>query len=232
VNTSHGVLPVPTPATAALLKGCPVYAAGPETELTTPTGAAIITTLAANFGPMPALRILSQGFGAGDKEFLQRANVLRVIVGERNGASEAITVSMIEANIDDSTPQVLGFAVERLLEGGALDVTLTPVIMKKNRPATMISVMAVPETVQKMVDILFAETSTLGLRISHAERRVLARQMSEVETAFGIVHMKYTETGTFAPEYDDCRKAAVLHRVPLRTVIAEANQRFRAKLNQ
>ncbi|MCU1293302.1 MAG: nickel pincer cofactor biosynthesis protein LarC, partial [Bryobacterales bacterium] len=136
VNTEHGVLPVPAPATAELLKGVPVYAAGPETELTTPTGAALITTLASGFGALPSVRVASQGFGAGTKEFPMQANVLRVLIGEQTYAPEATTVSVLEANIDDATPQVLGYAMERLLASGALDVTLTPVFMKKNRPAT------------------------------------------------------------------------------------------------
>ena len=140
VNTEHGVLPVPTPATAELLKNVPIYSAGPETELTTPTGAALLSTLSAGFGALPAVRVLSQGFGAGDKDLPQQANVLRVLIGERTETAEATTVTILEANIDDSSPQVLGYAMERLFESGALDVTLTPVFMKKNRPGTLISV--------------------------------------------------------------------------------------------
>jgi pyridinium-3,5-bisthiocarboxylic acid mononucleotide nickel chelatase len=222
VNTEHGVLPVPAPATAELLKDKPVYAAGPEAELTTPTGAALVTTLASGFGSLPAVRILSQGFGAGDKDFPMRANVLRVLIGERTSASETTTVSVLEANIDDSTPQVLGYAMERLFDAGALDVTLTPVFMKKNRAATQISVIAAPETTEQLADILFAETSTLGVRITEAQRRVLEREIHEVETSFGRVRVKRNSSGGVAPEYDDCRRAALEHHVPLRTVIAEA----------
>ncbi|MBV8069150.1 MAG: nickel pincer cofactor biosynthesis protein LarC [Acidobacteriaceae bacterium] len=226
-NTEHGVLPVPTPATAELLKGRDVYSAGPETELTTPTGAALLTTLSNGFGGVPALRVLSQGFGAGDKDFTTHANVLRVLIGERSNAQESTSITMIEANIDDSTPQVLGYAVERLLAAGALDVTLTPVFMKKNRLATMLSVMAVPEMAEELAAVLFAETSTLGVRLIPAERRVLARQIAGVETRFGTIHVKFTETGNIAPEYDDCRRAADSHGVALRTVIAEATEAFR-----
>ncbi len=226
VNTEHGVLPVPTPATAELLRDRPIYSAGPETELTTPTGAALLATLATSFGALPAVRVLAQGFGAGDKDFSTQANVLRVLIAQRAAASESIEVSVLEANIDDSTPQVLGYAMERLLEAGALDVTLTPIFMKKNRPGTLISVVAPPALAEQLAAILFAETTTLGLRILQAERRVLARNMAEVETPYGKVRIKYTETGSFVPEYEDCRKAAAEHGIPLRTVIAAANRAF------
>jgi pyridinium-3,5-bisthiocarboxylic acid mononucleotide nickel chelatase len=231
VNTAHGTLPVPAPATAELLNSRPVYSAGPQAELTTPTGAALVTTLASDFGPLPALRILSQGFGAGDKDFPTQANVLRVLIGERTRASESIYVNILETNIDDSTPEVLGYTMERLLEAGALDVTLTPIFMKKNRSATMISVLAAPGLTEQLAAILFAETTTLGLRILQAERRVLARNTAEVETAYGKIRVKYTDTGAFAPEYDDCREAAAAKGVALRTVIAEANHAFRKDFN-
>lgn len=231
VMTEHGVLPVPTPATAELLKQKPVYAAGPETELTTPTGAALLATLASDFGPLPPLRVISQGFGAGDKDFPMQANVLRVLIGERIKASESTAVAVIEANIDDSTPQVLGYAMERLFAAGALDVSLTPILMKKNRPGTLMQVITGPEMTEHLADLVFAETTTLGLRIYQAERRVLARDIAEVATSFGPVRIKYSSHGSFAPEYEDCRKLATQHGVPLRTVIAEAEQIFRAQRN-
>jgi uncharacterized protein (TIGR00299 family) protein len=227
VNTEHGVLPVPAPATAELLKNSPVYAAGPETELTTPTGAALVTTLAKAFGPMPSLRILGQGFGAGDKDFPQQANVLRALIGEATDAQEATTVSVLEANIDDSSPQVLGYALERLLDGGALDATLTPILMKKNRAATLLSVICAPDTAQHLAQIIFDETTTLGIRVHEAQRLVLARNIATVSTGYGDVRVKYTETGSFAPEYDDCRNLAKTHHVPLRLVMTEANDAFR-----
>ncbi len=231
VNTEHGTLPVPTPATTELLKDFPVYSAGPQSELTTPTGAALITTLAAGFGALPAIRVLSQGFGAGDKDFPQQANVLRVLIGERTEAAEATVVTVLEANIDDSSPQVLGYTMERLFAAGALDVTLTPIFMKKNRPGTMVSVIAAPETVENLSGILFAETTTLGVRAHSADRRVLARYFAEVETIHGKVRVKYTDAGSFAPEFDDCRKLAESRGVPLRTVIAEAGEAFRKQHN-
>jgi uncharacterized protein (TIGR00299 family) protein len=228
VNTAHGVLPVPTPATAELLKEKPVYSAGPETELTTPTGAAILATLASHFGVLPPVRVTSQGFGAGDKDFTSQANVLRVLIGERIDASESTTVVIIEANIDDCTPQVLGYTMERLFSAGALDVSLVPVYMKKNRPGTLIRIVAAPEMTERFVEILFAETSTLGLRIHQSERRVLARNSTEVMTSFGPVRVKHSPNGHFAPEYEDCRSLAAEKGVPLRSVFAEAEQAFRA----
>jgi uncharacterized protein (TIGR00299 family) protein len=222
VETEHGTLPVPAPATTELLKDLPIYSAGPVTELTTPTGAALISALAVGFGSIPALRIQSQGFGAGDKDFPMQANVLRVLVGERTGAAESTTVSVIEVNIDDSTPQVLGYTMERLLNEGALDVTLAPLLMKKNRAATLLSVICTPDRVDDLAAIVFAETSTLGVRIYQAERRVLARTISEVETPFGKIRIKQSENGTSTPEFDDCRRAALEHKVPLRTVISAA----------
>jgi len=227
ILTEHGVLPVPTPATAELLKDKPIYAAGPDTELTTPTGAAILATLASGYGAVPPMHIQSQGFGAGDKDFPSQANVLRVLIGESARAAESTTVVVLEANIDDTTPQVLGYAMERLLEAGALDVTLAPIFMKKNRPATLLSVIAAPELSEMLSAIIFAETTTLGLRIIRADRRVLARSVAEVETPYGNVRIKYTQNGSFSPEYEDCRARAEAHRVPLRTVIAEASQAFR-----
>ena len=227
VKTDHGVLPVPAPATAELLKHREIYSAGPETELTTPTGAALIATLTCECTGLPAVRLLSQGFGAGDKDFPMQANVLRVLIADRVRATESTSVTIVEATIDDCTPQVLGYAMERLLEAGALDVTLTPVFMKKNRPGTIVSAIAPPELTDTVGAILFAETTTLGVRMVQAERRVLAREIAQIETPFGSIRIKYTENGSFAPEYDDCRAAALQHGVALRTVIAAANHAFR-----
>jgi uncharacterized protein (TIGR00299 family) protein len=223
VNTEHGVLPVPAPATAALVEGKPVYSRGPEAELTTPTGAALATTLASNFGVLPPMMIRRIGYGAGSREFAGQANVLRVLIGEPSNAAEATTVSVIEANIDDSSPQVLAYAMERLLDSGALDVTLTPITMKKGRPGTLLRAIARPEHREAIAAIVFAETSTLGVRIYSAERRVQARDFVEVETPHGIVRMKIAGEGSYAPEYDDCRRIALASGVPLKQIIAEAN---------
>jgi uncharacterized protein (TIGR00299 family) protein len=230
VKTEHGVLPVPAPATAELLTGKPVYARGPSVELTTPTGAAIAATLASEFGPLPPMQITSTGYGAGDKDFQEHANVLRVLIGETTGAEEATTVAVLEANIDDSSPQVLGYAMERLLEAGALDVTLESVLMKKNRQGTLVRVIAKPEDREALAQLMFAETSTLGLRIYSAERRVKARHTLEVETPHGKVRIKIADNGSFAPEYEDCRKLARETGVPLKQILAEANLAYQKNI--
>lgn len=223
VDTEHGTLPVPAPATASLLAGKPVYARGPSVELTTPTGAAIAVTLSESFSALPPMKISAIGYGAGVRDFKEQANVLRVLIGEPTGAVEAATVSVIEANVDDVTPQVLGYTLERLLESGALDVSFCPVFMKKNRPGTLIRVIARPEDRERLSQILFAETTTLGVRIFAAERRVQSRRMVEVETSYGKVRVKVGESGAYAPEYEDCRMLAREAGVPLRQVLAEAN---------
>jgi len=226
VKTEHGMLPVPAPATAALLQGKPIYARGPEMELTTPTGAALAVTLAAGFGPLPPMTIGSIGYGAGDRDFKEQPNVLRAILGESTRASEAALVSVIEANIDDSSPQVLGHALERLMEAGALDASLSPLQMKKNRPGSLLRVIARPEDQERLAQILFAETSTLGLRIHSAERRVIAREIVEVQTPFGKVRVKVSGGGSFAPEYEDCRAIAARTGTPLPQVLAAVNAAY------
>lgn len=226
VKTEHGVLPVPAPATSELLTGKPIYARGPSLELTTPTGAAIAATLAIEFGALPPMNVVSSGYGAGDYDFPEHANVLRVLIGSTTGAEESTTVAVLEANIDDSTPQVLGYAMERLFEAGALDVTLASVLMKKSRPGTLLSVIARPEDREKLARIVFEETSTLGLRIHSAERRVKARHFVEIATPHGTVRMKISDNGSFAPEYEDCRKLARETGVPLKQILAEANLEY------
>jgi uncharacterized protein (TIGR00299 family) protein len=222
-STAHGLLPVPAPATAALLRGKPVYSDGPAVELTTPTGAALAVTLAREFGALPPLKIAATGYGAGGYDFPDRANVLRVILGEETGAAEATTITVLEANIDDLSPQILAYAMDRLFEKGALDVTLQPIEMKKGRPGTLLRVLARPEDREAMVETIFAETSTLGLRTYTAERRVQARHWVDVETPHGKVRMKVSGEGAYAPEYEDCRRIAQESGVPLKDVIAEAN---------
>lgn len=223
VDTEHGVLPVPAPATALLLRDRPVYSRGPAMELTTPTGAAIVTALSTEFGPMPAMRIHSIGYGAGDRDFKEHSNVLRAIVGTRSGASESTTVAVLEANIDDSTAEVLGYAMERLFEAGALDVTLSPLFMKKNRVGTLLTVIARPEDQESLAALIFQETSTLGLRVHTAERRVQERRSVNVDLGYGAVRMKIAGSGAFSPEYDDCRAVALSSGKPLKQVIADAN---------
>jgi len=226
VKTEHGILPVPAPATAELLAGKPVYARGPAMELTTPTGAAIVSALASGFGSMPPLRMISAGYGAGDRDFPEHANVLRAIIGENTAATESTTIAVLEANIDDSTPQVLGYAMERLFEAGALDVTLEPLLMKKNRPGSLLRVIARPESQETLAQLIFAETTTLGLRIYAAERRVQSRSITEIETPYGPVRIKVSGDGAFAPEYDDCRELARKTGTPLKEILAGANAAY------
>ncbi len=227
IKAAHGIMPVPAPATAALVEGIPTYSDGPAVELTTPTGAAIVATLASEFGVMPAMRTSAIGYGAGDRDFSGRANLLRVVVGEQSQATETTEVFVIEANIDDMNPQIASHVRERLLEAGALDVTLAPVYMKKDRPGFMISVLAKPEDREELGALLFPETTTLGIRMHAAQRRVLERTWRQVTTKFGNVRVKVaSENGSvrnFTPEYDDCRKIALEEGVPLKDVIQQAN---------
>jgi uncharacterized protein (DUF111 family) len=169
------------------------------------------------------MTISSTGYGAGTRDFQEHANVLRVVIGEASGAAESTSVSVLEANIDDSTPQVLGFAMDRLLEAGALDVTLSPLYMKKNRPGSLLSVIARPEDCERLAQIVLDETTTLGLRVYSAERRVKARHTIEIDTARGRVRIKVSQDGSFAPEYDDCRRLAIETGVPLKVILAEAS---------
>jgi uncharacterized protein (TIGR00299 family) protein len=221
VEADHGVMPVPAPATALLLFGKPVFARGPETELTTPTGAALMAALSQGFGAMPAMTITATGFGAGTKEFPTHANVVRLLIGDTAGASESVTVSVIEANVDDSTPEVLGYAMERLFAEGALDVTLQPVYMKKQRPGVLLQVIAKPEDRERLCGVLMRETSTLGVRTTAAERMVAERAWVEVETGHGRVRVK-TASGSAAPEFDDCRALAIETGLPLRQIMSAA----------
>ena len=175
---------------------------------------------------MPAMSIASIGYGAGDRDFPEHANILRATIGRLSGASEATTVAVIEANIDDSTPEVLGYAMERLLSAGALDVSLEPIFMKKNRPGTLLRVIARPEDREALAAMVLSETSTLGLRIHSAERRVQAREFVEVATPHGPVRMKVSGRDSYAPEYEDCRKLAMATGVPLRQIVAAANHEY------
>ncbi len=229
VNTQHGVLPVPAPATARLLEGHPVYARGPQVELTTPTGAAVVATLATRFGGLAPLSIQSTGYGAGDKDFPEQANVLRVILGRASGATEATSVAVIEANIDDSTAEVLGYALEKLMEAGALDVSLSPLLMKKSRPGQLLRVIAAPADQERLAEMVFAETSTFGLRVYAAERRVASRSHIEVDLGYGKVRIKVSGSGGFAPEFEDCRRVAVEQSRPLKQVISDANLAYLKK---
>ena len=194
-------------------------------ELTTPTGAAFVTALAESFGAMPPMRISSIGYGAGDRDFKEQANVVRVMVGEPSGAAESTTVSLIEANIDDASPQVIAYAVDRLLDAGALDAIVIPAQMKKGRAGVLLQIVATPEKQEELVGVLFRETTTLGVRFHSAERRVQPRQWVEVQTTHGMIRMKTAPTG-FAPEYEDARRVAAESGLPLKQILAEATQEY------
>jgi pyridinium-3,5-bisthiocarboxylic acid mononucleotide nickel chelatase len=229
VKCAHGTLPVPAPATLELLKDAPVYSSGPQVELVTPTGAAIVKTLAARFGSMPQMRVQTSAYGAGTRDFRDQANVLRLTLGETRAADEKHaqqTVMVLEANLDDLSPQVFGYVMDRLLEEGALDAFGTPVQMKKGRPGMLLTVLARPEDAARMEKIILAETTTLGVRRREEQRRVLERRFETVKTQWGDVRMKVANlNGTvshYAPEYEDCRRIAAERHVPLKRVMQEA----------
>ncbi len=228
VNCAHGMLPVPAPATLELVKGKPVYSIGIKGELLTPTGAAILTTMAAGFGPMPALSLEAVGYGAGTLD-PPVPNLLRVSIGE--GLDEARgyqveRVAVIETNIDDMNPQMYDYVIQRILDLGALDVFLAPIQMKKNRPGTLVSVICPPEMVEKFSDFLLKETTTIGLRWRLDHRLKAHRTIKEVPTRFGAIKFKVAQVDdriiNVSPEYDDCKRAALENRVPLREVMDEA----------
>lgn len=235
VEAAHGNLPVPAPATAELLKGLPVYSTGVEGELVTPTGAAIVATLAKGFGPMPAMKVASIGYGAGARDFPGHPNIARLFVGEKSqaGAASEEAVAVIQANVDDMSPQFFAYAMERALVAGALDVTCGAIQMKKNRPGLEITVLCPPERTDVLARILFEETTTLGVRIYEARRQTLERETVSVETTYGPVRVKVARRDgrvlNAAPEYDDCRKLAEEKSVPLKDVMGEATVAFRNK---
>jgi pyridinium-3,5-bisthiocarboxylic acid mononucleotide nickel chelatase len=234
VNCAHGTFPVPAPATVELLTGAPVFSSGLQAELVTPTGAAIVRTLATRFASFPEMKIEKVGYGAGTRDFPGHANVLRITVGEAASKFAANTsqekISVLEANLDDLNPQVFGYVMDRLFEAGALDVFGMPVQMKKNRPGTLLSVLAKPDDSDKLMQIIFAETTTLGVRCRQENRRVLARKWQTVSTRFGDVRIKIASlngtVSSYTPEYEDCRRIAVEHRVPLKLVMQEAVQQY------
>jgi uncharacterized protein (TIGR00299 family) protein len=238
VRCAHGTLPVPAPATIKLLSHAPVYSAGPAVELVTPTGAAIVKTLATRFASFPAMTILKASYGAGTREFADHPNVLRLTLGEAapalgaetTSAASNDTITVLEANLDDLSPQVVGYAMERLLTEGALDVFSIPVQMKKNRLGTLLTVLAKTEDADRLAKLMFAETSTLGIRRRDERRQVLDRRWQTVETSWGPVRMKVANINgsisNYAPEYEDCRKLAREKQVPLRNVMQEAIQEY------
>jgi uncharacterized protein (TIGR00299 family) protein len=232
VKCAHGVLPIPAPATLELLTGAPIYSSRIQKELVTPTGAAIVKTLVSRFAEFPRLSAEKIGYGAGFRDFHDQPNVLRMTVGtdERMSAGkkcfEADTVTVLEANLDDMNPQIVAHVFDRLFEAGALDAFCTPVQMKKGRPGLVLTVLSHREAVEKLARIIFAETTTIGLRTYETSRLVLPRRQVDVETPWGVVRMKVANlNGTvanYAPEYEDCRRLAAANHVPLKAVMQEA----------
>jgi len=234
VETEHGILPVPAPATAEMLRGVPTYSTGIQRELVTPTGAAIVTTLASRFGVQPVMTTRTIGYGAGAAELSEQPNILRVFVGEA-ATQQAVapideTVVVLEANLDDMSPQICGYFVDRALEAGALDVFLTPAQMKKNRPGQLVTVLCKPTESERLEELIFRETTTLGLRRSSVQRRTLQRESIPVETPLGPLRMKVARLNgcilNAVPEYEDCKKVAAERCVPLKRVLTEATYQF------
>lgn len=226
VMAAHGKIPLPAPATVEILKGIPVYPSGTEGETVTPTGAAIIRTFAEEFGDMPEMQIDSIGYGAGKRD-AEVPNVLRIIVGEADEADRPVhQVSIVETNIDDMNPEFYEPAVEKLFAAGALDVYLTPIFMKKGRPATLLSAICAAAKTDDIATVLLQETSSFGVRISKATRRCLERRWITVATRYGDVRVKVGKLGdgseTASPEFEDCRRSAEAHGMPVRDVYTEA----------
>jgi uncharacterized protein (TIGR00299 family) protein len=225
VTMSHGTFPVPPPATARLVQGAPVYGAG-EGELLTPTGALLVTSFATSYGPLPLLRPEGVGHGAGTRDPHDRPNVLRLIVGDAEAAEGGDRVLVLEAEIDDMSPQLFGPLIDRLLAAGALDAYLTAIQMKKGRPGVLLSVLTAPGGREALEGLIFSETTTLGIRRSEWERTTLARETVAVETPYGPVRVKVGRREgrvlNAQPEFDDCEKAAAARGVPVKEVWAAA----------
>ena len=227
VRGAHGQIPLPAPATVALLQGVPVIGSELEMELITPTGAVLLTSLAESFGQIPAMNLQGVGYGAGGRD-LPIPNLLRVFIGEQKqpDVGNLSTLVMLETNIDDLNPEIYEYVTKRLFEAGALDVFLTPIQMKKNRPATLLQVLAKPEEASKLRTILFEETTTLGVRQTLVQRYALNREIREVQTEFGMVRVKIAvlENGKIksSPEYEDCHKLAKERNVSIREVYRAA----------
>jgi uncharacterized protein (TIGR00299 family) protein len=233
VKAAHGLMPLPAPGTAELLKGVPLADSTIEMELTTPTGAAIVTTVAERFGPLPAMTIESIGLGAGTKEIAEQANILRLFVGSIALPADADRIWVLETNLDDLPGEIVGYTTQQLMAAGALDAFVTPIQMKKNRPGVMVTVLCDEPRIAEMEEILFRETTTLGVRRYPVSRHKLRRQATEVSTSFGPVKGKLGwiegRPPTFSPEHDDCARIAHAHGVALREVYDAAHAAFLGK---
>jgi uncharacterized protein (TIGR00299 family) protein len=233
IQTSHGLLPVPGPAVAVLAKGIPIYATGPRSELATPTGVALLRTLASEFGPMPTMKSVAVGYGAGDHNPDGWPNALRVFLEEETSSEARRTERMmqIETNLDDLSPQTYEYVMEQLFQVGAVDVALTPVVMKKSRPGIVLSCLTTEDLTDAVLEVLFQETTTLGVRLHEVHRHVLSRRIVPVTISGGVVRMKVAEVGAgwekAAPEYEDCKAIAKRTGRPLKTVMEEALRTYR-----
>jgi uncharacterized protein (TIGR00299 family) protein len=229
VDTAHGRLPVPAPATAELLKGVPTVAGPAEAELVTPTGAAIVTTAARGFGAMPAMAVQEIGWGAGGRD-LPHPNLLRIFLGESAQTPREQHLVLIETNLDNMNPELFGHLMDCLFDAGALDVFYTPIVMKKSRPATLVSVLADPAQADSLREILFRETTTLGVRTRDVARHCLEREWQKVETEYGTVRIKIGRLGdemlNASPEYEDCVRLAKERGVPAKVVYDAARAAF------
>lgn len=229
IKGAHGQIPLPAPATIGMLENVSIVGSSVEAELVTPTGAVLLKTLAENFGPIPAMTLKSVGYGAGGRD-LTIPNVLRLLIGETERQSGVITETlvMLETNIDDQNPEIFSYVMDKLFAAGALDAFLTPIQMKKNRPAVMIRALCSPEKSDDLERIIFRETRSLGVRKQMVTRHCLPRTVKTVETKFGKVRVKIAQTGAGeekrTPEYEDCRKLAEENNVPLHEIYLAAEQ--------
>jgi uncharacterized protein (TIGR00299 family) protein len=230
VHSAHGHYPVPAPATLKLLQGAPVYSGAEQVELVTPTGALLVAGYAREFGPIPAMRVDRVGYGAGTRDFPHSPNVLRVLIGEQDDSAPSQSVVVIEAEIDDMNPQIFGVLMDRLLAEGALDVFYTSIQMKKNRPGTLLTVVAPPNHRDRLTSTIFRETTTIGVRYREMSRECLDRESMTVTTELGAVRIKVArrrgELLNAAPEFDDCVRLATEHQVPTKHVQALAMKAF------
>jgi uncharacterized protein (TIGR00299 family) protein len=237
VEMAHGRFPVPPPAVAELLRGVPFYSTELKGELLTPTGAAIIATVCKDFGPIPQLRVEGTGYGAGTRDYEKFPNVLRVMIGESEAKDETEqALWMLETNVDDVSPQIIGHVMDRAFTLGARDCYFTPIQMKKNRPGVLLSILCDPEKKTEMTDLLFTETTTIGVRSYQVNRRALDRQIVRVETLYGLIDVKVARLNgrvvNAMPEFDQCRQAAELKGVALKEVEDAARLAFRMSVKK
>jgi uncharacterized protein (TIGR00299 family) protein len=227
VKCEHGILPVPAPATLSLMKGKPIYSTGVEAELLTPTGAAILTSLASKFGPMPSMRVEKIGYGAG-RDDLPHPNLLRLMIGASAATSRNERVTVIETNIDDMNPQFYDYVMEKLLAMEVQEVFLTPIMMKKNRPATLLTVICPSEKLPAVTEFFLRETTTLGLRWHEEERARANREILTLLTIYGKIRFKLARWEgrivNLSPEYEDCKRLALKKGIPLKEVFEEAKK--------